>query len=39
MNKHTPQAQLTRPEFSQFINDTGTINDIDIDIDKIPILY
>jgi hypothetical protein len=41
VHKHTPQAQLNRPEFSQFIDDTNTINDIniDIDIDKIPILY
>jgi hypothetical protein len=38
VHNHTPQAQLNRPEFAQFINDTNIINDIDIDIDKIPIL-
>jgi hypothetical protein len=38
-HNHTPQAQLERPEFSQFIVNSVDENDIDINIDKMPILY
>jgi hypothetical protein len=42
VHNHTPQSQLERPEFSQFsvqnINANINENEIDINIDKIPIL-
>jgi len=39
VHNHTPQSQLERPEFSQFIIQNNNENEIDINIDKIPILY
>ena len=38
VHKHTPNFQLERPEFQQFIN-SNDLENIDIDIDKIPIMY
>ena len=38
VHNHTPQSQLERPEFSQFIVQNSHENEIDINIDKIPIL-
>ena len=38
VHNHTPQSQLERPEFSQFSVQNINENDIDINIDKIPIL-
>jgi len=38
VHNHTPQSQLERPEFSQFIVQNSNENEIDINIDKIPIL-
>lgn len=39
VHNHTPQAQLERPEFSQFITNSIDFAEIDINIDIIPILY
>lgn len=41
VHNHTPQSQLERPEFNQFSiqNINVNENEIDINIDKIPILY
>jgi len=38
VHNHTPQSQLERPEFDQFIVQNSNENEIDINIDKIPIL-
>ena len=40
VHNHTPQSQLERPEFKQFLNLKGAIpNEQIIDIDKIPIYF
>jgi hypothetical protein len=38
VNKHTPQAQLERPEFKAYADFKGTVSNDVIDIDKIPVL-
>ena len=37
VHKHTPQAQLDRPEFKAFSNFKGEVPNDFIDIDKIPV--
>jgi hypothetical protein len=38
-HKHTPQAQLERPEFKSFAVFKGEVPKEIIDIDSMPVLY